>query len=142
MALPRLARPILGSAVAIALMGTPAAGLASPDSSSTDTANTAVVARTDTTSRDEARRVDRFPTPKPDTFDCTQVFGVPSECGTVKLPLDYDNPRGAKTEVAYLRVKAKDQKNKIGTLFLNPGGPGGSGWTSPRSPRSSSPLRC
>ena len=29
--------------------------------------------------------------------------------------------------VAVLRVKAKDQKHKIGSLFVNPGGPGGSG---------------
>ncbi len=84
-------------------------------------------ARGDVTSKTEAKRVDQVRKPKPETFDCSALSGVPSECGTVKLPLDYDKPMGATTDVAYLRIKAKDQKNKIGTLFLNPGGPGGSG---------------
>ncbi len=86
-----------------------------------------VPARGDITSKAEAKRVDQVRTPKPKTFDCSALSGLPSECGTVKLPLDYDKPTGATTDVAYLRIKAKDQKNKIGTLFLNPGGPGGSG---------------
>jgi pimeloyl-ACP methyl ester carboxylesterase len=42
------------------------------------------------------------------------------------LPLDYDHPQGAKTSVAVLRHKATDQKHRIGSLFVNPGGPGGS----------------
>lgn len=84
-------------------------------------------AGSDVTSKAEAKRVDQVRKPKPTTFDCTSVFDVKSECGTIKLPLDYDKPTGATTEVAYLRLPAKDQKNKVGTLFLNPGGPGGSG---------------
>lgn len=81
----------------------------------------------DTTSVAEARRVDRVPTPKPDWFDCSSIFGTDVECATVDLPMDYDNPRGAQTSVAVLRVKATDQKHKVGSLFLNPGGPGASG---------------
>ena len=92
------------------------------------TAGSATAApRQDRTSTREARRVDRVPTPKPDWFDCSTVFLPGDECATVDLPLDYDRPNGAKTSVAVLRLKAKDQKRKIGTLFLNPGGPGGSG---------------
>jgi pimeloyl-ACP methyl ester carboxylesterase len=49
------------------------------------------------------------------------------ECATVKVPLDYDKPRGATTDIAIARYPASDQANKIGSLFLNPGGPGGSG---------------
>jgi pimeloyl-ACP methyl ester carboxylesterase len=49
------------------------------------------------------------------------------DCATVKVPLDYDHPNGPKTDIAVARVPASDQANKIGTLFLNPGGPGGSG---------------
>lgn len=79
------------------------------------------------TSGAEARRVDRVPTPQPAWFDCSSVFGEGNECATVDLPLDYDQPRGATTGVAVLRHLATDQANKIGTLFLNPGGPGGSG---------------
>ncbi|KGM13451.1 alpha/beta hydrolase [Cellulomonas bogoriensis] len=74
----------------------------------------------------EARKVDRAPTPRPDWWDCGSIFGV-GECATVELPLDYDRPRAATTSVALLRIPASDQENRIGTLFLNPGGPGGSG---------------
>ncbi|MFI7217829.1 alpha/beta hydrolase [Micromonospora maritima] len=77
----------------------------------------------DRTSAAEARRVDRVPTPKLDWYACYDY----AECATVRLPLDYDNPKGATTEVALLRVKARDQQHKVGSLFLNPGGPGGSG---------------
>jgi pimeloyl-ACP methyl ester carboxylesterase len=80
-------------------------------------------AKTDTTTAKERARVDRVPTPKLGWYKCYDT----AECATTALPLDYDNPKGAKTEIAVLRVKAKDQKHKIGTLFLNPGGPGGSG---------------
>ncbi|WP_375373490.1 hypothetical protein [Micromonospora sp. ATA51] len=64
-----------------------------------------------------------MPTPKLDWYAC---YGY-AECATVRLPLDYDQPKGATTEVAVLRVKARDQQHRIGSLFLNPGGPGGSG---------------
>jgi pimeloyl-ACP methyl ester carboxylesterase len=49
------------------------------------------------------------------------------ECASVKVPLDYDNPRGATTTIALARKPATDKANRIGSLFLNPGGPGGSG---------------
>ncbi|GGN52558.1 peptidase [Actinoplanes lobatus] len=75
-----------------------------------------------TTSAAEKRRLDRLPTPKLGWYKCYQI----AECATVKVPLDYDKPKGAKTELAVVRVKAKDQKRKIGSLFVNPGGPGGS----------------
>jgi pimeloyl-ACP methyl ester carboxylesterase len=71
----------------------------------------------------EAQRVDRVPTPKLNWYGCYDV----AECATVRLPLDYDQPKGATTEIAVLRIKAKDQNRRIGSLFLNPGGPGGSG---------------
>ncbi|MFI7523689.1 alpha/beta hydrolase [Micromonospora globbae] len=78
---------------------------------------------TDRTSPQEARRVDRVPTPDLDWYACYDY----AECATVRLPLDYDRPHGATTEVALLRVKARDQQHRIGSLFVNPGGPGGSG---------------
>jgi pimeloyl-ACP methyl ester carboxylesterase len=43
------------------------------------------------------------------------------------VPLDYDNPRGPTTTIALARTPATDQANKVGTVFVNPGGPGGSG---------------
>ncbi|MFI7517014.1 alpha/beta hydrolase [Micromonospora echinofusca] len=77
----------------------------------------------DRTSPQEARRVDRVPTPTLDWYACYEY----AECATVRLPRDYDQPDGPTTEVAVLRVKARDQQRKIGSLFVNPGGPGGSG---------------
>jgi len=76
----------------------------------------------DRTSRTESKRVDAVPTPKLGWYKCYDI----AECATTRLPLDYDRPHGATTEIAVLRIKAKDQKHKIGSLFLNPGGPGGS----------------
>lgn len=75
------------------------------------------------TSSLEAARVDRVPTPRLGWYRCFDY----AECATVDLPLDYDDPTGPTTEVAVLRVKAGKPARRIGTLFLNPGGPGGSG---------------
>ncbi|MET8758061.1 alpha/beta hydrolase [Lentzea sp. NPDC004782] len=49
------------------------------------------------------------------------------DCASVKVPLDYDNPHGATTTIALARKPATDQAHRIGSLFINPGGPGGSG---------------
>ncbi|WP_131736610.1 alpha/beta hydrolase [Actinomadura roseirufa] len=77
----------------------------------------------DTTSAVEKNRVDRVPVPKLGWYKCYDY----AECATVRLPLDYDDPKGPTTEVAVLRVKARKAKQRIGSLFVNPGGPGGQG---------------
>ena len=43
------------------------------------------------------------------------------------MPRDYARPCGPKVRLALIRRPAVDQENRIGSLFLNPGGPGGSG---------------
>lgn len=111
---------IAGIAVAGMLAG-PA--VAAPPTRNPLAAPAAATAKTDQTSLAEARRVDRVPTPKLDWYPCYDY----AECATARLPLDYDKPNGPTVEIAVLRVKAKDQKRKIGSVFLNPGGPGGSG---------------
>ncbi len=45
-------------------------------------------------------------------------------CATVAVPLDYDAPTGQTTELALAQRPAEDQDARIGTLFVNPGGPG------------------
>jgi pimeloyl-ACP methyl ester carboxylesterase len=77
------------------------------------------------TSPVEARRVGRVKTPKLHWYKC---YGW-AQCATAKVPLDYDRPWGRQTTLALLRVKAIDRKHKIGSLFVNPGGPGGSATT-------------
>ncbi|KAG8717827.1 hypothetical protein FRC08_006556 [Ceratobasidium sp. 394] len=48
------------------------------------------------------------------------------ECGRFEVPLDYQNESVGKASLAVARYPATKQP-KLGTLFLNPGGPGGSG---------------
>ncbi|MET9629957.1 alpha/beta fold hydrolase [Lentzea sp. NPDC006480] len=48
-------------------------------------------------------------------------------CATQEVPVDHSRPRGEKTGIAMMKRPANDPAHKIGTIFLNPGGPGGSG---------------
>src|SRR5512139_2399939 len=59
------------------------------------------------------------PPPKISWSPCYKKFGLPFECGTVQVPLDYFNPGVAAVSIALIRVPATDQANKIGTLFFN-----------------------
>jgi pimeloyl-ACP methyl ester carboxylesterase len=49
------------------------------------------------------------------------------QCTTAVVPLDYDKPKGKQITLALARLPASDPGRRIGSLFLNPGGPGGSG---------------
>jgi len=53
------------------------------------------------------------------------------DCGTVTVPLDYAQPAGPTITVALTRLRAVDQRHRLGVLALNPGGPGGSGYLMP-----------
>ena len=53
--------------------------------------------------------------------DCGEGF----ECATARLPLDYRRPRGETLGVAVTRLPARDRERRIGSLFVNFGGPGG-----------------
>ncbi|WP_298802142.1 alpha/beta hydrolase [uncultured Pseudokineococcus sp.] len=50
------------------------------------------------------------------------------ECATAAVPLDHDDPGGPTIDLALRRLPAADPGARIGSLFLNPGGPGGSGY--------------
>ena len=50
-----------------------------------------------------------------------------AECAVATVPLDYDRPSRGTTEIALARIPATDPANRIGSVFVNPGGPGGSG---------------
>jgi pimeloyl-ACP methyl ester carboxylesterase len=47
------------------------------------------------------------------------------ECTTLFLPLDYDHPEADKIAVFVSLRRATNAGAKLGTLFVNPGGPGG-----------------
>ena len=58
---------------------------------------------------------------------CHADVGPSFQCATARVPLDYPRPRGATISIALIRLPATDPAHRIGSLFLNPGGPGGSG---------------
>jgi pimeloyl-ACP methyl ester carboxylesterase len=64
------------------------------------------------------------PCPRDNGDDTTTYF----ECATARVPLDYDKPDGRKITLYLSKRPATNPDRKIGTLFLNPGGPGGSGF--------------
>ncbi len=76
--------------------------------------------------------------------DCSRLLdvsgaGIPSarlksltfQCGKVTVPLDYADPTGRTISIQIVKVHDTDQKNRVGSLLVNPGGPGESGLTVP-----------
>jgi pimeloyl-ACP methyl ester carboxylesterase len=49
------------------------------------------------------------------------------QCGSLRVPLDYENPGGAGTDLSVIRAPATGPGKRAGVLFINPGGPGASG---------------
>ncbi|MCP2267118.1 alpha/beta hydrolase fold [Promicromonospora thailandica] len=75
-----------------------------------------------------ARTPDRAATagpaaPAPDPVDW-QACGTGFDCATVEVPVEYGSPRGERIELAVTRHRATDPDRRIGSLFVNPGGPG------------------
>ena len=55
--------------------------------------------------------------------ECPSAPGF--QCTTAKVPKDYANPGKGKIELALTRLPATDRAHRIGSLFVNFGGPGG-----------------
>lgn len=53
--------------------------------------------------------------------------GARLQCARVRVPLDWDQPRGRTIVLAVIRHLASKPAERIGTLFTNPGGPGDTG---------------
>src|SRR4051794_31122854 len=60
-----------------------------------------------------------------DWSDCADAPGF--QCATAQLPRDYDSPNASKLSIAVTRLPARDQAHKVGSLFVNYGGPGAEG---------------
>lgn len=67
--------------------------------------------------------LEKFYQQQPDWERC----GTNQQCATIEVPLDYTKPTGQTIELRARKVLAKDRGGRIGTLFVNPGGPGAPG---------------
>ncbi len=65
---------------------------------------------------------DAPPVSQLDWSDCDDGL----ECATLPVPLDHTEPDGPTIDLALVRRPADDPDQRIGALFVNPGGPGGS----------------
>jgi pimeloyl-ACP methyl ester carboxylesterase len=54
--------------------------------------------------------------------------GMTYDCAKVAVPRDWAKPNSGETYgIQMIRIRSKTQKNRIGSLLVNPGGPGASG---------------
>lgn len=60
----------------------------------------------------------------PDDEVGARLDAVGARCGAVTVPLDYRDPGGRTISVAVARRAATDTAHRLGTLFVNTGGPG------------------
>ncbi len=58
---------------------------------------------------------------------CTGSTQTGFDCAMAPVPLDYADPAGPSITLSIVRHAATDPVHRIGTLFMNPGGPGGQG---------------
>ncbi|WP_405092255.1 alpha/beta hydrolase [Micromonospora sp. NBC_01392] len=61
------------------------------------------------------------PTPQPARWE---ECGPGLDCATVEVPLEYADPDGEQIKLAVTRHRATDPARRVGSLFVNPGGPG------------------
>ncbi|GAB3168007.1 alpha/beta hydrolase [Amycolatopsis stemonae] len=67
------------------------------------------------------------------------LAGVPADqvkyysCARYRVPIDHDNGSLGTIDIALLKRAARTPDTRVGSLFLNPGGPGGSGLRMPIS---------
>jgi pimeloyl-ACP methyl ester carboxylesterase len=56
--------------------------------------------------------------------ECPENAAAPGlECGTVRVPLDYDDPEGRTIELTISRLASANPEKRRGVLLTNPGGP-------------------
>jgi pimeloyl-ACP methyl ester carboxylesterase len=73
------------------------------------------------------------------TCSSDTLAGVPADqvkfysCARYRVPIDHDNASLGTIDIALLKRAARTPAARVGSLFLNPGGPGGSGLTMPVS---------
>src|SRR6266496_3372871 len=66
------------------------------------------------------------PPPKLDWRPCADPAQKGFQCATAKAPRNYERPHGATIHLGVIRHRATDPEHRVGTLFVNFGGPGAS----------------
>ena len=121
------ARPSLRRLLVSATTALTVAALLPPGVSATPTSATAsTIPATVTASTADA------PGTEPRWQDCAALTGAPvdpavADCAVLPVPRDHARPDDRTVDLVMLRRRATDQARRIGTLFVNPGGPGASG---------------
>ncbi|KAI0381469.1 alpha/beta-hydrolase [Hypomontagnella monticulosa] len=62
--------------------------------------------------------------------ECPTALAAPGskvKCGSVAVPLDWDNPHRGSINIGLAKLPARKPENRIGNLFYQPGGPGNPG---------------
>ncbi|AKK30242.1 hydrolase [Mycobacterium sp. EPa45] len=74
---------------------------------------------------------DSFVDPLAEAADTPALDWTPCDggflCATATVPMDYNAPHGEQVSLAVIKLPARDPGKRIGTLFINFGGPGNSG---------------
>lgn len=118
-----VSRP-LRTALAAALVSTVLLG-ACATSGGNDDAKLPTTTKPSSSSTGSSGTPSTAPEPGARTIDWEECDGG-FECGTLTVPLDYTKPDGKTIDIAVTRHPADEPDQRIGALFLNPGGPGGS----------------
>lgn len=112
----RAPRPGLAALLVVAALAA-AACASEADESPLAGDDTTTTTEGDTTTTSAGEGPDGF-TPEPIEWDDCSL----GECASVEVPLDYSDPSGATIELGVARAPATG--DRIGALFVNPGGPG------------------
>src|ERR671924_230477 len=67
------------------------------------------------------------PVGAPISWGACDPAGPGLQCARIRVPLDWDRPDGRTIKLALIRHLASKPDERIGTLFINPGGPGDTG---------------
>src|SRR5215213_5052993 len=109
----RYAFVLVASMLALGVVSAPAAAAETPGVTSTHSVT--------------AGNQVRAPVPRIDWLPCGPGL-EPFLCATAEVPSDYDLPHGRTTTIALTKLPAGGgPAGRMGTLFINPGGPGDSG---------------
>ena len=118
---------MLSAALAACQPQISAAGAATPSAPTpTDQAGNSTDSSDDSSQTSVPQGLESFYNQDIDWQDCSDGTS-PFQCGTVTVPLDYNNPGGQTITIALKKLPASDGDAEHGSLFTNPGGPGGSG---------------